>query len=195
MKKRLVRLLFLTIAACFCVGSAGAQHVGLKTNLLYGGGALTPNLGLEIGLGRKTTLDLWGAYNWFNLDGARNDNRKLAHWIAQPEFRYWTCETFNGHFFGVHAIGGMYNIAGRKVPMLFNKESRYEGYAAGGGLSYGYHWMWGKRWGAEFTVGAGIVFLEYDEYGCYKCDDYVGTFKKTYFGPTKAGITLVFLIN
>ncbi len=28
----------------------------------------------------------------------------------QSELRYWTYESFNGHFFGLHALVGEYNI-------------------------------------------------------------------------------------
>lgn len=83
-------------------------EVGIKTNLLYGGYALTPNLGVEVGLGRRTTLDLSGGYNWFNLNGKDSNNNKTVHWMVQPEFRYFLCEKFNGHFFGVHALYSQY---------------------------------------------------------------------------------------
>ena len=183
-----------------CGLSAHAQKVAVKTNLLYGAGTLTPNLGVEFGLGKRTTLDLSGGFNPWNVEEAA-DNKKWAHFLIQPEFRYWLCERFNGHFFGVHGLYSEYNIGGIEIPNifgsdpLFNKNNRYEGSAYGGGLSYGYHWMWGKRWGMEFTLGVGAVYTTYDKYGCDMCADHVGTGDKLYFGPTKAGITLVYLIK
>ena len=39
------------------------------------------------------------------------------------------------------------------IPLLFEKEYRYEGIAVGGGLTYGYFMPFSKRWGAEFTDG------------------------------------------
>ncbi len=40
----------------------------------------------------------------------------FKHWLVHPEFRYWLCERFNGHFFGVHLLGGEYNISKVKLP-------------------------------------------------------------------------------
>lgn len=47
----------------------------------------------------------------------------------------------------------------------------------------------------EFTVGVGVLYLNYDRYECPKCGQKVETdARKLFFGPTKAGITLSFLI-
>lgn len=196
MKKKLLTLLIISLTA---VISASAQgEVGIKTNLLYGGYALTPNLGAEIGLGRRTTLDVSGSYNWFNLDGNKNNNKKRVHWMVQPEFRYFLCEKFNGHFFGVHALYSQYNIGSHNLPMLFGKDSkdfRHEGWAAGAGVSYGYQLMLGRSWNLEFNIGVGYAQLKYDKYACPKCGDKVGTETKHYFGPTKAGVSLIWIIN
>lgn len=193
------RILILLTLCLGLTGLAFAQgEVGIKTNLLYGAGAFTPNLGVEIGLGRRTTLDISGGYNWFNLDGKKNNNKKLVHWIVQPEFRYFLCEKFNGHFFGLHALYSQYNIGGHNLPMLFGKGSgdyRHQGWAAGAGISYGYQLMLGRSWNLEFNIGVGYAQLQYDKYLCPTCGDKVGTETKHYFGPTKAGVSLIWIIN
>lgn len=206
----MIRKLLIT-SFCFLgvVFAASAQQragsrstlpkLAIKTNLLYGAGTLTPNLGMELGLGTRTSLDIMGGYNPWNLDGSNDDNKKLVHWYVQPELRWWTCERFDGHFFGLHALGGMYNIGQHSVPMiggkLFEKEYRYEGWAAGGGVSYGYHWIWSPRWSMEFTAGLGYIYFDFDRYGCQKCDRQVDSGYKHYFGPTKLGISLIFTIR
>ena len=81
--------------------SMSAQHFALKNNLLYDA-TTTPNLGFEVGLSKKVTLDVSAGYNPFKF----NDGKKLKHWLVMPEVRYWTCEKFNGTFIGVHALGG-----------------------------------------------------------------------------------------
>lgn len=196
MKKLFV--LLLMCAAAVSIASAQGE-VGIKTNLLYGGYTFTPNLGVEIGLGRRTTLDVAGSYNWFNLDGAKNNNKKLVHWIVQPEFRYFLCEKFNGHFFGVHALYSQYNIGGHNLPLLFGRGSadfRHEGWAAGAGISYGYQLMLGRSWNLEFNIGVGYAQLKYDKYDCPKCGEKVkGDVTRHYFGPTKAAISLIWIIN
>lgn len=59
---------------------ASAQDVALKTNGLYWL-ATTPNLGLEVALSRKVTLDLSAAYNPWTF----KDDKKMRFWLAQPE--------------------------------------------------------------------------------------------------------------
>ena len=70
--------------------------IAIKTNALYWATS-TPNLGLEIGLAKKLTLDISGNYNPWKF----SDNKQLKHWLIQPELRYWLCERFNGSFCGL----------------------------------------------------------------------------------------------
>ncbi len=177
------------------VPTVQSQDIAVKTNLLYGAGTLTPNLGVEWGIGKKETLDLSAGYNPWNLNGSYQNNRKLVHLLIEPELRYWTCQRFNGHFFGIHGLYSRYNIGGYDIPGLFDADYRYQGDAIGGGLSYGYHWALSKHWGMEFNIGLGAVWMTYDKYDCPKCGDKVGKFHNTYLGPTKAGISLIYIIK
>jgi hypothetical protein len=138
---------------------------------------------------------LGASYNGWNLKGSPEDNRKLVHGVVLGEFRYWLCERFNGHYFGLHAFGGFYNVSGKDVPLLFEKEYRYEGTHYGAGISYGYMLPLSPRWGVEFNVGIGVAQMNYDKYGCGKCDNLEGEYRKTYFGPTRAGVNFVFIIR
>jgi hypothetical protein len=167
----------------------------LKTNLVSDIAGLAPNLHAELGLGKRTTFEMGVAFNGWNLEGTPENNRKMIHGIASGEFRYWTCERFNGHFFGVHAFGGFYNVSGHDIPMLFEKEFRYEGTGFGAGISYGYVLPIATRWNVEFNVGVGMMSMKYDKFGCEKCNDLVGSFSKTTFAPTRLGATLVFVIK
>ena len=167
--------------------------VGAKVNLLYGIAALAPNLALEFGLSRKLSLDLSVAWNPWK-DKVEETN-KMVHLIVKPELRYWLCERFNGHFFGVHPFYWDYNVSGKDIPLLFDKEYRYEGHAFGGGVSYGYHWMWNKRWAMEFNAGIGASFMKYKKFEAEECGEKLGDYKKKYFGPTAAGIKLMFMIK
>lgn len=149
----------------------------------------TLNLGLEIGLAPKWTLELPVNYNPWEF----SKNRKLKHWLVQPEFRYWFCEKFNGHFLGFHGIAGGYNIGGIKIGSL--EDHRYEGNMYGAGISYGYQWILNKRWSIEATLGIGYVYLDYDKFPCEQCGKKIGNYTKNYFGPTKAGISLIYIIR
>ena len=114
-----------------------------------------------------------------------------------PEFRYWLCERFNGHFFGLPSGYGEYNISGVRIPFLKKsvKDHRYQGWATGLGISYGYSWLLGRRWNLEATVGAGYVYTNYDRYECATCGKFRGTGDRHYFGPTKAGISIIYIID
>lgn len=187
----------LCLALLFCPAALG-QSVALKTNLLYGGYTLTPNLSLEVSLGGRSTLDMGAGFNPWNAQGSANNNKKLAHLLGQIEYRYWFCNRFEGHFLGVHALGTQFNIAGHELPMLFGKGSanyRYEGWGAGAGISYGYSFYLGKRWSLEANIGVGYAQLHYNKYDCIKCGNSIGPEVRHYFGPTKAGLSLVFLIK
>ena len=192
-RKVMMKKVILLLAFAAMTASTGAQKVAVKNNVVYDVLA-TPNLGVELGLGRATTLDISGNYNPFEKD----DGKMFKHWLVQPEFRYWLCERFNGHFFGVHLLGGEYNISKVKLPFGLardGKEHRYDGWYVGGGFSYGYQWMLARKWSIEATVGVGYVRFDYDKYGCRDCSPRLESGTKNYFGPTKLGVNLIFIIN
>lgn len=58
-----IRSIFTLLILTLLVSYSRAQDIAIKTNLLYGGYTYTPNLSLEIGLGKRSTLDLGGGYN------------------------------------------------------------------------------------------------------------------------------------
>lgn len=196
------KTIMLIAVMVFFVGNTMAQRqvagVGIKTNALYGAVALAPNLGVEVGLGDKFSLDMGAGYNGWNRDGHNNDNRKLVHWLAQAEGRYWFCESFGGWFVGAHLLGGQFNISGRELPLLLGSgsgDSRYEGYGYGGGVSGGYQFLLARRWGLELSLGAGYARLHYDRYECRTCgvvQDH--NQKRNYWGPTKATVSILFLL-
>ncbi len=170
--------------------------VALKTNLLYAAAAFTPNLAVEVGVGRRSTLQLSGSWNQWHYRGTEENNRKLNHYIVRPEYRYWFCERFTGHFLAADMFFSQYNISEYNLPLIgFEKEYRYEGRAWGGGVSYGYHLPFAKRWSAEFLIGVGVAQFKYKKSDCTLCSSSDDTYTKTYFGPTRAGISLVFMIK
>ena len=63
------------------------------------------------------------------------------------------------------------------------------------GISYGYSWILGKRWNIEATIGFGYAYSNYDKYDCATCGRFKGSQDKHYFGPTKAGISLIYIIK
>lgn len=170
-----------------------SQEIGIKSNLAYWA-TTTPNLGLEFALGRKSTLDISGGLNPFEF----SDNKRFKHWLVQPEYRWWFCEAFSGHFLGVHAHGAQFNAGEWDIPVgrldVF-KDKRYEGYLYGGGISYGYQWVLTDRWNFEFNIGAGYARIHYDEYRCKDCGTKQGEGNYNYWGLTRLGLSFIYFIK
>ncbi|MDR2039997.1 MAG: DUF3575 domain-containing protein [Bacteroidales bacterium] len=193
--KRILLVIFVLTTTIHCIS---AQDMMLKTNLLYAGATFTPNIGAEIRLNSNFTLDLNGAYNPWNLKGSAESNKKLVHWMAQAELRYYTCRSFDGHFFGVHLLASQYNIIQRNLDFILGNDSekyRFQGYGIGAGLSYGYQWVLSKNWSLEATVGIGAMYLDFDKYECRTCGKQEGSETKIYLGPTRLGINLIYYIR
>ena len=283
------RALLLIVVALMVLESgvrSEAQEMALKSNILYDA-TTTINLGYEVALNNKTTLDIWVNYNpwtlgkkWVGLyefkyynpevpgaitsPSASERDVKLKHLAIQPELRWWTCEKFNGHFFGVHLHGGMFNVGALKMPFNWGRHkdeqgnflgdypvsmtplnhdnvkvqgigykpstvgynglgeldedgkpikgdthdiywgnadidgiyvNSYEGWAIGAGVSYGYHMILSPRFSMEFTIGVGYAFLKYDKNRCTDCTKKLGEDVTHYFGPTRAGLSLVYMLK
>ncbi|MDR0961446.1 MAG: DUF3575 domain-containing protein [Mediterranea sp.] len=168
----------------------------LKTDLLYAGASLTPNLSIEVGVGKRSTLDFTVGYNPWNRNSDNEQNRKFVHLLAKGEYRYWLCERFDGHFFGANLLFSSFNISNLDLKWLgFDKEYRHQGRAYGAGVSYGYLWNWSRRWGMELNVGVGAVWRKYGRYDCIKCGDKIDDKKEIYYGPTAVGIKLVYKLK
>ena len=71
MNKKL--FLWLLGLACGCCG-ASAQQVAMKTNLLYWA-AMTPNLGVEMAVGKHSTVGLTANYNPWTI----SPDNKIQH--------------------------------------------------------------------------------------------------------------------
>jgi len=191
---KIITVSVLVVAGAF--QGIGAQNVGLKTNLLADG-FLNPNIGMEVGLAPKWTLDLSGQYNGWVL----SHGRRWKHWAVQPEARYWFCDRFSGHFVALHAHCGQYNIGGFNGRVnLFGtdarklRETRYQGWFGGAGIAYGYAWILGRHWNLEAEIGVGYSYTRYDRFRCTGCGKKTATDRPHhYVGPTKAAINLVYL--
>lgn len=152
----------------------------------------TINIGAEIGLSKKSTLDLYVNYNPWKY----GDHKMTKMLMVQPEYRLWLCERFNGHFFGVHAQAGIYQFAGIDMPFgIWDnlKDHRYKGQFYGVGLSYGYQWILSKHWNLEGNIGAGYIRADYEQFKCKNCEPKVDEGHKNYIGPTKAAISLIYI--
>jgi len=166
--------------------------VKIKNNLLFDAITiqyLNLNLGTEVRLTNKYTLDISLSYNPWTF----GDNKKMKHVLIQPEFRYWFNKSFTGHYVGLHAHWAFYNIGNILLPVKL--EDRYQGWLAGAGISYGYQWKLSSRWSMEANIGVGYANIQYKQYEYPVCGEYIKDGHKNYFGLTKAGITLSYTLK
>ena len=199
------RFLLLSVSLLFLCGiSLNAQRFAVKTNALYLATA-TPNVGLEVALGERWTFEAEGGYNPWTFD--KEKNMKAKHWLVSPEFRYWFCNSFQGHFIGINGNYTQFNVGALPVPVheafiSLNQtqeqdleKSRVEGWAVGAGLTYGYAFPIARRWNIEFTAGFGYWSSVYNQYESRTCGLFQETVKKHALGPTSLGISFIYMIR
>lgn len=191
MKRNLLTLTLLTV---LCL-SGHAQKLAVKTNALglatfagFGQWSPTPNLGLEVALWPRWTLDVEGYLNPFT----HNENKRSKVWMVQPELRHWFCCKYLGHFIGLHGQYADYDFGLKKY--------NYQGWFAGGGLSYGYVLPLSYRWKLEGNLGFGynrvnsdtVIRREGMSSGDWEMQDPI---KKNYWGITRAHLSVIFIIR
>ena len=180
------KLIIIAIFALLAAPAAQAQKIAVKTNLLEWAALGTINAGAEVGLSKHLTFEadvLWNPWSYSN-------QRSSEMWGVQGELRVWVCQKFYGHYFGFHGQYGSYDCGMWKY--------HYDGWLAGGGISYGYALPIAKRWRVDFNLGFGYNRMHYDKTAReFRTGDVemFGHRTRNYWGITRAGINLVFLIK
>jgi opacity protein-like surface antigen len=199
-------LIIAVIAFLSSMSSVYAQKVGVKSNALYWATA-TSNLGFEFAMGERWTFELEGGYNPWTLNAEKN--MKVKHWLVSPEFRYWFCEAFQGHFVGINGNFTQFNTGGLPLPIqkafitISPKDapvsdvtaSRMEGWAVGAGITYGYAFPIARRWNLEFTAGFGWWYTSCSQYESRKCGLFQYPVSKHLLGPTSLGVSFLYMIK
>ena len=167
----------------------------LKTNLLFDA-ALMPNIEIEIPIGKRWSINAEYMFPWWLFDG---DNYALQILMGGLEGRYWlgsrnnrsAREVLTGHFVGLYAGGGEYDLQW--------KENGYQGeFFIAAGISYGWAARIARNLHLEFNIGIGLLRTDYRHYHARDNNQTLlwqenGNY--TWFGPTKAKISLVWLLN
>jgi len=174
-------------------------YMALKTNMLFDA-LLVPNISLEFYLGRKFSLAADWMYAWWNS--------RPAHWFwriygGDIVVRKWFGrraeeKPLTGHHVGIYGqivtydfeTGGRGQIGGRPGGTLFDK-CNY-----GAGVEYGYALPIARRLNIDFVVGVGYLGGKYYEYlPIDDCNVWQQTKNRRYFGPTRAEVSLVWLLG
>ncbi len=166
-------------------------YMALKTNLLYDILAV-PNLGAEFYLGNNFSLAGNWNYAWWKSDRKHNYWRTYGGDLA---VRYWLGKKahekpLTGHYVGLYGQMITYDFE------LGGKGFLADRWSWAAGVEYGYSLPIAKRLNLDFTIGLGYHWGEFKEYlpidGHYV---WQATKNRNYWGPTKAEISLVWLIG
>lgn len=174
--------------------AAGSSKVlfALKTNLLYDL-ALTPNIEVEVPIGRRWSINAEYQYGWWH----RKDNTFC--WQIEAgglEGRYWLGNrqerpVLSGWFVGLFAGGGMYDFQ-------LEKDAGYQGeFYIMMGASAGYVKPIGRNLHLEFSAGVGALVTDYRHYHVIN-DELIKqglSMKYKAFLPIKAKVSLVWLLH
>lgn len=159
-----------------------AQLLALKTDALLDC-AMTPNLGIELVTGEKTSVNVsvFGNSKPWGLD--------MKMLGVMPEFRYW----FNGRpltreFIGLSAVGVTYDIQ-------WGNE-KYKGDAIGLGLTFGYAFYLSPHWCFECHAGLGAVYYSHKHHYLedYKVRDLYNANGYALI-PFKVGVSFSYIIK
>ena len=148
MKK--IRLLLLIVMAQLYSATANAQLLAVNTDVAMDA-CLAPSLGIEIVMGKKSTLNINGLY------GEKIFYKDIRIASVQPEWRiYLSGRPMYHHYFG--AIG-----------LLASYKMKYDGKwhdgdASGIGVSFGYVLPLKERLLVDFHTSLGGIYYHQKEY-------------------------------
>lgn len=164
---------------------SSGRYLGVKTNLAAWAGTIM-NLAADVQVSEHFSVELpvlWCP--WYV-----SDKHAVKTFTIQPEARYWLSKPGKGHFFGVHAHVGWFNVK-------WNRD-RYQDTdrpLLGAGISYGYLLPFNEHWAGEFTLGAGYANMRYDTYYNMGNGARIDTRTKNYWGITRVGLSVVYRFN
>ena len=172
------------------LASVKKTFFAVKTNTLYDL-ILVPNIGVEFYLANNFSLAGNWMYAWW-----KNDN---IHWYWRTYggdlgIRYWfgrdaMAKPLTGHHVGLYGQIITYDFE------LGNRGYLGDRWTYGGGFEYGYSLPIGKKLNLDIDLGFGYLGGEFKEYlpidGHYV---WQSTKRRSYIGPTKAEISLVWQI-
>lgn len=168
-----------------------SYHWAIKTNALYDL-LLVPNIGVEFGFAKNWSVGANWMYAWWSN---RGKNKFWRIYGGDVEVRRWfgkkaAEKPLQGHHLGVYGQLLTYDFELGDRGYMADKWN----YAFG--VSYGYSLPIAKRLNLDFTLGIGYWGGRYKEYlpveGHYV---WQSTKNRRWFGPTKAEVSLVWLLG
>lgn len=175
-------------------------YMAVKTNMLYDAAAL-PNIGVEFYLGRNWSVSADWTYGWWDNDS------KHRYWRAyggEVAVRRWfgpkaKQKPLTGHHLGIYGGAFTYDFefGGRGYMGGIPGGTLWDRCMVTAGVEYGFSLPVAKRINIDFTIGVGYIGGKYVKYDPSPYGGYIwkSIHRLNWFGPTKAEITLVWLIG
>lgn len=163
----------------------------VRTNVLYDA-FLLPTLGIEWRINRSVGVKLDGSLAWWSS----GQDKVQKMWLLNPEVR-WYMGNARRFYLGASGNYGEYNIYRYMLGDIVSKDTGYQGKMWGAGLTVGYQLFLSRNFSVDFNLGLGYTRFDYDSFGMingvrvYKERDKT----KNFWGPTQAGISLVWTIG
>lgn len=180
----------LTLFFAVITGSAAAQTVALRTNLLYDA-TLSAGIGAELRLDSAWSVGLNLGLNAWDID--KDKNKKWRHVLVAPNVRRY----FGKKYVEADLIYSHFNVGNVKFPFGLYKsvrDRRLQGdlFALGG--KYGYSWILARDWRLETEAGIAVGYAWFKEYDCPHCGTFLGNGDRIFLLP-QLGINVVYIIN
>lgn len=174
-------------------------YMALKSNLITDALAI-PSLSAEFYVGRSWSVVANWMYGWWDNDSrhrywrAYGGDLAVRRWFGKRAAE----KPLTGHHLGIYGgvmtfdfeFGGQGIMGGRPRGTLWDRCLAY------GGIEYGYSLPVARRINIDFTIGFGYMGGRYLKYrpvdGGY---EWLSTHSLNWFGPTKAEVSLVWLIG
>ena len=180
-------------------GSDKHLWMDIRTNMLFDIAAV-PNLGAEFYLGKNFSILADWMYGW---------------WSSNHRHRYWQiyggglgarwyfgrkadAKPLTGHHLGVYGSALIFDFEWGSTGYMGGKPggTLWDRCLVNSGIEYGYSLPIGSHLNIDFSIGLGYLGGNYIKYFTFDNDYYrEKEYKMHFFGPTKAEISLVWLLG
>lgn len=162
------------------------RYIGIKANAVTWA-AMMPNAAVDWQCHPHLSVEIPVTWSPWHLGRKRG----IKQVLLQPECRWWPKQPGEGHFFGVHAHIGWFNLKWGRDRYQDDKCPLW-----GAGISYGYLFPFsGTRWAGEFTVGAGYARIRYERFYNIPNGARIDADSRNYRGITRIGISIVYRLS
>ena len=184
-----------------------APWLALKTNMLYDV-CLIPNIGAEFSIGKRWTITFDWFYTWFSSDNRHRYWQGYGGYLGVRKYFGSSKSNQNalphregrggssfprGHHLGIYTLGMTYDVE------WGGKGYQADHFGFGVGVEYGYSMRIGRRLNLDLSIGVGFQDGEYKEYvpshDHWNHYIWLSTHKRHWWGPTKAEVSLVWVIG